>query len=215
MSSDKKSISKLIKTIFFSGIALIIIGSVLIMFSFQKETLDDKYKIEEHTSYNSSTKHLSEGELYVTKDIEYVSQGVYKITYKTHYNNKNINSLLEKDTVFSITDTISDKYKLIENSVLVNNKPTKVTIRNRDNESINVTYYENLFNVDIASSMLTKKYTIEMKIKLDSRETNTKLITNTESYYTFIPSGTNDFYNKKAMQSYIIKGSAYIILTSK
>ena len=63
--------------------------------------------------------------------------------------------------------------------------------------------------------MLTKSYTIEIKIKLDNRETNTKLITNSESYYTFTPNETNDFYNKKTMQSYIIKGSAYIILTSK
>ncbi len=216
MSENKKDISKLIKTIFFSGIALILIGSVLIVFSFQKETLDNKYKVEKQTSYNSSTKHLSKGEIYVTKDIKYISNGTYKITYKTHYNNnKNINSILAKDTLFSITDTISDKYKLIENSILVNDKPMKAKIRNMSNESINVTYYENLFNIDIPSSMFTTPYTVEMKIKLDSREINTKLVTNGESYYSFTPSAENDFYNKKSMQSYIINGSAYIILTSK
>ena len=215
MSENIKDISKLIKTIFFSGIALILIGSVLIVFSFQKETLDNKYKVEKQTSYNSSTKHLSKGEIYVTKDIKYMSNGTYKITYKTHYNNKNINSILAKKTLFSITDTISDKYKLIENSILVNDKPMKVTIRNMSNDSINITYYENLFNIDIPSSMFTTPYTVEMKIKLDSRETNTKLVTNKESYYSFTPSEENDFYNKKSMQSYIINGSAYMILTSK
>ena len=204
-----------IKFLFITGIILIIIGNVFIMLSFQKETLDDKYKIEKVTTYSSAKKKLKEGEMYVSKDIEYVSGGVYKITYKTYANSKDTKDLLKENSTFDITDILGDSYELISNKTTINHSPVTVSETIESNDSLKVTYYNNTIDIIIPSSAMSNSNTIESYIKLKSRELNKKHITTKETYYSFIPNMKNDNYYKKTAQSYVIEGSAYIILSKK
>ena len=204
-----------IKLLLITGIVLLIIGSVFTILSFQKETLDNKYKIDEFTTYSSTKKNLNQGEIYVTKDITYVSEGVYRITYRTHTNSTDSKNLLKENSTFYITDILGDSYELITNKITINDIPISIAESSSNIDSIKVTYYNNTLDIGIPSTNMNNSYVIETYLKLKSRETNKKHITSKETYYTFIPNMQNNKYYKKTTQSYVVDGSAYIVLNKK
>lgn len=204
-----------IKFLFITGIILVLVGNVFVILSFQKETLDNKYKIDKVTTYSSVNKNLAQGEMYVTKDIKYISEGVYKVTYKTHVNRKDTESLLSEKSTFNITDILGDSYELIADKITINDLPVSISQSSNNTDSLKVTYYNNTVDIIIPSSSMNDSYVIETYIKLKSRETSKKHITTKEAYYSFTPSIQNDKYYKKTRQSYVINGSAYIVLSKK
>ena len=70
---------------FVFGILLIFSGMALVILSFRDEVINNKYVVEKSNGYVSNKKDLEPGEFSVTKDIEYVSNGRYKITYNIDY----------------------------------------------------------------------------------------------------------------------------------
>ena len=78
-----------------------------------------------------------------------------------------------------------------------------------------MSYENNVVNIEIPSTMLFNKNTIEIYIKLVGRDIGVKYPTSQETYFSFIPSIDNDFYNKKTAQSYVIAGYSYIELDKK
>lgn len=215
MKEMKRKKTIYIKLLFIVGFISILTGSILAILSFQKETLDNKYKIDKFTIYSSTNKSLDQGEMYVTKDIKYVSGGIYKLIYKTHINSTNVYSLLRENSSFNITDILGDSYQLLTDRITINDLPIRVTEPNNSANSLKVTYYNNTIDISIPSSNINNSYEIETYIKLKSRETNKKHITTKEAYYSFTPSMQNDKYYKKSAQSYVIDGSAYIVLSKK
>lgn len=204
-----------IKLIFFTGIIFILTGSVFIVLSVQKETLDDMYKINKYTTYSSTNKKLEQGELFVTKDIKYVSGGVYKVIYRTYTNSKDAKYILNENSTFTITDILGDSYELMKNKTTINNLPISVSESSKDPNTLNVTYFNNTVEIIIPSTKMNNSYVIETYIKLKGREINKKHITTKEAYYSFIPNMQNDKYYKKTKQSYVIDGKAYIVLRKK
>ena len=204
-----------IKLLFITGIILIVTGSIFAILSFQKETLDNKYKIDKVVTYSSTSKHLDQGEIYVTKDIKYVSGGVYKVTYKTYTNSTNVYSLLRENSTFNITDILGDSYQLLTNRIMINDSPVSISESNNNEKSLKITYYNNTIDIIIPSSSINNSYVIETYIKLKGREIGKKHITTKEAYYSFTPSMQNDKYYKKTTQSYVIDGAAYIVLSKK
>ena len=216
MKKHLKNMNNYTKLLLIIGAILLLIGSVFVVFSLKKETLDDKYKIDKYTTYSSVSKSLNNGEINVTKDIIYVTGGVYKVIYKVHSNSTNINSLLKENSSFIITDVLGDSYELLKNKVKINNLSIDVSdSKNIDTKSLKVTYYNNIIDISIPSSSINNSFVIETYIKLKNRETNKKHVTTKEAYYSFIPNIQNDNYLKKSIQSYVIDGSAYIVLIKK
>ncbi|MGM9879334.1 MAG: hypothetical protein ACI31R_04845 [Bacilli bacterium] len=207
----------LMKSLCIFGFAFIIIGIVFVILSFNREILDDKYIIKKVTEYTSSNnKKLANGEMNALKDIEYIGNGSYKVTY-TNYAKKNSNkNLIEDGSCFYITDMLGKGYELSSTKIKINNKDYKLEDNIiSSNEGINISYENNVINIEIPNTLLFTKNTIEVYIKLVERDVNTKYYTSQEAYYSFIPSIDNDFYNKKTMQSYVIDGFGYIELEEK
>ena len=209
-NNKNKNIYAYIKSVLIISITLILVGSVFIAFSLRKEVLDNKYKIAKVTTYNSSVKKLSPGELYVTKDIDYTSNGIYRITYRVKYNGKNA-TILKNKTNFEITDVIGSGYKLLTDNVLYN----KERVNNFRKQGIFTNYRNNTFNIIIPATKLDKSCIIQVYVKLESRRLNIKHYISKEAYFTFVPNDNNNFYVKNGPQSYIIVGNGYIVLEKK
>ena len=126
--------------------------------------------------------------------------------------NKN-KSLIEEDTSFSIVDIIGDGYKVLNDEVLINDKSYKLNSSENTFKDIYIVYKEGTINISLPNSYITKDNVIEYKIKLIKNETNVKYVTSNESYFTFMPSIDNSYYDKKSFQSYVIDGYGYIELS--
>ena len=210
MNNRDKNIYNYVKSIFTISILLILVGIVFVALSFRKEVLDDKYKIDKVTTYNSFVKKLSPGQVYVTKDIDYVSSGIYRITYRVYYNDKDI-VLFQNNSNFEITDVISNDYELLIDSVLFN----KERVSNFKYQGVIANYKNNIFNLSIPYNALDRSCMIQVYVKLKSRKLNIKHYISREAYFTFVPNDNNSFYVKKVPQSYIIDGNGYIVLVEK
>lgn len=199
------------------GFAFVIVGIILVVLSFNHEILDDKYIIKTVTEYTSNNnKKLAKGEMNASKITEYIGKGIYKVTYTNYAKESNGKKLIEDNSYFYITDMLGKGYELDTTKVKINNKEFNL----EDNtvfssEGINISYDNNVINIEIPSKLLFNESTIEIYIKLVGRHINVKYPTSQESYFSFIPSIDNDFYSKKTAQSYVIDGYSYIELDKK
>lgn len=207
--SNKKTI---IWFMFILGVLFIIIGSVLVVLSFKNETIGDKYHIKEATNYQSKKSSIEKGEIIVTKDIKYISNGEYQIIYKNYMKKSNNISLLEEGSNFTITDILGDDYALVKNKIYINDKLVKLENNQIITENYDVVYNNNTFEVSFPSSNAERENTVKINVKLTGNKPNVKYAVSKDSYYSLTPSSNNDFYNKKSMQSYIIEGNSYIVL---
>ena len=210
-------LSLLKKSLCIFGLAFVIIGIVFVILSFNREILDDKYIIKTVTEYTSSNKKkLANGEMNASKNIEYIENGIYKVTYTNYAKESNGKKLIEDNSYFYITDMLGKGYELDTTKVKINNK--KLNLEDNtffSSGGINMSYENNVVNIEIPSTMLFNKNTIEIYIKLVGRDIGVKYPTSQETYFSFIPSIDNDFYNKKTAQSYVIDGYSYIELDKK
>lgn len=205
------------KALLMFSFVCIVVGIIFVFLSFKHEIIDDKYVIKTVTEYDSKDNNkLKKGEMNALKDIEYIGNGSYKVTY-TNYAKKNSNkNLIEDGSCFYITDMLGKGYELSSTKIKINNKDYKLEDNIiSSNEGISISYENNVINIEIPNTLLFTKNTIEVYIKLVERDVNTKYYTSQEAYYSFIPSIDNDFYNKKTMQSYVIDGFGYIELEEK
>lgn len=215
METVSKKRNFLIVFLFILGLLFTTLGIVLTVGSFRHEVLDNKYVIKTVTDYNSVKPKLESGQMAVTKDIAYLSDGIYKITFKNYSNFGDNSELLEKDSAFNIVDLIGDSYILLEDSLVMNGK--KITLADNiyfDND-ISISYNNNTIEFKLPADSLKKNNEIEMKIKLNDMTTGVRHMTSHESYFNFIPSSSNNYYQKRTAQSYVINGSAYIVLSNK
>ena len=210
-------LSLLKKSLCIFGLAFVIIGIVFVILSFNREILDDKYIIKTVTEYTSSNnKKLAKGEMNASKNTEYIEKGIYKVTYTNYAKESNGKKLIEDNSYFYITDMLGKGYELDTTKVKINNK--KLNLEDNtffSSGGINMSYENNVVNIEIPSTMLFNKNTIEIYIKLVGRDIGVKYPTSQETYFSFIPSIDNDFYNKKTVQSYVIDGYSYIELDKK
>lgn len=197
------------------GILMMLSGTILTVYSFKHEVLDEKYIVKEVTNFTSSKKELKQGEVNVSKDVDYISKGIYKIIYKINYNREDIDLLFSNKSNFSITDVFGDSYKLAKDEILINKDAVKLYNYNTVTSDYKLSYNDNTFEIFFPIEKIENYKTITIYIQLKDREVNKKYYTSKESYYSFVPNITNDFYTKKTMQSYIIDGNGYILLENK
>lgn len=200
---------------FMIGLILVISGIFLTICSFKREVLDDKYIVKESTGYTAENKKLKKGEINVTKEVDYVSKGMYKIIYKINYNREDIDLLFSNKSDFSIIDVIGDSYKLAKDEIMINKNPVKLYSYSTITSDYKLSYIDNTFEIVFPIEKIGNYKTITIYIELKDREVNKKHYTSNESYYSFVPNVTNDFYSKKTIQSYVIDGSGYIFLEKK
>lgn len=205
---------KFFKKLFFGlGIVFLIIGICLIFLSFCNEVIDGSYVVKDVSSYTSSNKSLSKGELNVTKDTKYVKDGRFEITY-TNYSNGN--NLLFSGSYFNITDMFGKGFVLDESEALVNGNSYKFNNGScSSKEGINLEYQNNVLDIEIPNSLVSNKNKIVVYIKLTGRSTNVKYVTSQDSYFSFVPSMENNYYGKKSSQAYVIEGKGYIRIDNK
>ena len=202
-----------IKFLFVLSIILIVLGVILILLSFRKEVIEDNYIIKDYTEYKPGSVSLSDGEMLVTKDIKYLGDGVFRLTYINYSLSDN---LLASGTYFYITDMYSKQFKALNTSVYVNGveyKFPKYQIASK--EGIRVNYTNNVLDVEVPSSILKDNNEIVVFVKLDKISINKKSYISQDTYYTFVPNPNNSFYKKKISQSYVVEGNAYIIVDKK
>lgn len=199
----------------FLSVLIILFGIVLVICSFMHETLDEKYIIKEVTGYTPSDKKLKKGEVSVSRNVLYIRNGEYKITYNINYNREDLDILFSNNSKFTITDVIESAYKLSRNTVIINDQSVKLYSYNTVTSDYEMNYTNNTFEISFPIKKIEKYNSIVIYIKLEDRETNKKYFTSSEAYYTFVPNSVNDFYNKKATQSYVIDGDGYILLENK
>lgn len=209
------SLNVLIRILCILGIVFIISGIILVAFSFKNEVLDDKYIVKTAAGYISDDVKLSEGELSVTKNTEYVGNGIYKVVYTNHARAVGKKSLIETGSSFFITDMLGKGYELITEKIKINDTECKLNNDKFDKKKIGISYDNNIINIEIPDKLILNKNKIEVYIKLVSREVNKKYPTSQETYFSFKPSSENDFYNKKAVQSYMVEGYGYIELDER
>lgn len=199
------------------GIVFLITGIIFVILSFSHEVLDDKYIIKTVTEYVSGDSNkLSKGELDVVKSTEYTENGIYKVTYVNYAKKNGDKDLLENGSYFYITDMLGNGYELVSDKVKINDKEYKLSDNTISSEKgINISYDNNVINIEIPNTLLFDKNTIEVYIKLVARDVNVKYPTSQEAYFSFVPSIDNDFYSKKTAQSYVIDGYGYIELDDK
>ena len=200
---------------FVFSILLIFSGVVLVILSFRDEVLDNKYIVEKSTGYVSNKKELSKGEFSVTKDVNYVFKGRYKITYHIDYKQYSGNVLFADKSKISIIDIFGDGYELDTNEILINNDPIKLYSSNTLTSDYVINYDNNTFEIIIPKDKIFKYNRIVLCIDLTERIVNTEFVTSKEAFYTFVPNLKNDFYPKKTMQSYLIEGTGSIVLKNK
>ena len=104
-----KKLSRPIKILFCSGLFFLVLGSILVLLSFQNEVLDNRYiitDIKEHISKPLTD--LSPGEIRATVSTEYQKQGIYKLVFTNYTNAKDTKNIIQKDSYFSIIDIIGN-----------------------------------------------------------------------------------------------------------
>lgn len=200
---------------FIIGLILAISGIFLTICSFKHEVLDDKYIVKEATSYTSENRELKKGEVNVLKEVNYVGKGMYKIIYKINYNTEDIDLLFSNKSDFSIVDDIGDSYKLAKDEIMINKNPVKLYSSRTITSDYKLSYTDNTFEIVFPIEKIRNYKTITIYIELKDKEVNKKHYTSNESYYSFIPNATNNFYTKKTIQSYVIDGYGYILLENK
>ena len=200
---------------FVLGILLIFSGVVLVILSFRDEVLDNKYIVEKSTEYVSKKKDLHKGEFSITKDVDYVLNGRYKITYNIAYKQFSGNILFADKSKVTITDIFGDGYKLDTNEIFINNDPIKLYSSSTVTSDYEMNYNNNTFEIVFPKDKVFKYNRIVLYIDLTERIVNTEFVTSKESFYTFVPNVKNDYYEKKTMQSYSIEGFGSIVLKAK
>lgn len=210
--------SSLLKKIFLAfGFLLLILGIVFIIFSSMNEVLDDKYIITKSTEYKKMTAfNLKPGEIGVLKSINYEEKGIYKVTYWNDSKSSKNRELIENNSYLTITEELGKGYELVKDDIYINDKDYKLNENTlKSKEGVNINYIDNCVNIEIPSSLVSKKNEITFHIKLISRDVSVKHNTTIDSYYGFIPASSNSFYEKKSRQSYIIEGNGYIVLKNR
>lgn len=199
------------------GIVFLVTGIIFVILSFSHEVLDDKYIIKTVTEYvTGDSNKLTKGELDVVKSTEYTENGIYKVTYVNYAKKNGDKVLLENNSYFYITDMLGNGYELISDKVKINDKEYNLSDNTISSEKgINISYDNNVINIEIPNTLLFDRNTIEVYIKLVARDVNVKYLTSQEAYFSFVPSIDNDFYSKKTAQSYVIDGYGYIELDDK
>lgn len=214
MRSFLKDNKKFIWLFFIIGICLIISGFLLAYLYFNHEVLDDKFIVKDATSYEAEDISLESGQILVLRDIKYISNGEYKITYKSKIK-KDSFPLFEEKTSFVITDIFNEDYKLKQNKLTINGKKLKLEDGRAYTDDYVVRYSKNKLEVTCIKPNSLKKLIVTVYAKLESREVGKKYTVSNDAYYGFTPSNSNSFYTKKTPQSYIIEGNAYIVLKDK
>jgi len=197
------------------SILTILLGIVLVICSFMHETLDEKYVIKEITEYTPSKKKLKKGEINVSRNLLYIKQCEYKITYNINYNREDLDILFSNNSRFTITDVIESAYKLSRDKVIINDESVKLYSYNTVTSDYEMNYTDNTFEISFPVKKIEKYTSIAIYIELKDREINKKYFTSNEAYYTFVPNNINNFYDKKTTQSYVIDGDGYILLGNK
>ncbi len=200
--------------LFFSTF-LIFSGVILVVLSFRDEVLDNKYIVEKSTEFVAEKKELHKGEFYVAKDVDYVSNGRYKITYIIDYRQESGNILFADKSKIIITDIFGDGYKLDTNQIFINNDPIRLYSSYTVTSDYEMHYDNNTFEIIFPKDKIFRYNRITLFIDLTERTVNTEFVTSKEAFYSFVPSIKNGFYEKKSMQSYSIKGSGSIVLKNK
>ena len=126
MLETLKSSKLSIRVLFVSGILLIVLGIVFVLLSLRYEVLDEKYIVREVTTYKSSKNRLKQGQIAVSKDLDYVGEGVYRITYRNYYNAKD-SEILSPNSEFGIVDMFGDGYELDLEDITINSDKYEVT----------------------------------------------------------------------------------------
>jgi hypothetical protein len=214
MIKDLKNSSILVKLLFMLSIIFIVLGIVLIVLSFRREVLDNDYIVSEVTDYNATKGSLARGQIKVIKNIEYVKDGRYMITYKNYFNSENTEVFSPKST-FSIVDMFGDGYILEEDNININGKVFAINNRADLDDQPIVSYYNNTLDIKFPDTFAKINNTITVYVKLTDHTISKKHYVSKESYFAFTPSASNSYYEKKSAQSYIIEGSAYIKLDKK
>lgn len=200
---------------FILGILFVLSGVGLVIYSFRDEVLENKYIVEKSTEYVSKKKDLHKGEFSVTKNVDYVLKGRYKITYKIDYKQASGNVLFADKSKITITDIFGDGYKMDTNEIFINNDPIKLYSSSTVTSDYEMSYNNNTFEVVFPKDKVVKYNKIVVYVELKERAVNTEYITSKEAFYTFVPSIKNSYYEKKSMQSYSIEGTGSIVLKNK
>ena len=212
-----KKLSRPIKILFCSGLFFLVLGSILVLLSFQNEVLDNRYiitDIKEHISKPLTD--LSPGEIRATVSTEYQKQGIYKLVFTNYTNAKDTKNIIQKDSYFSIIDIIGNGYQLNTKKIIINDKLYKLkTDTLTSDEGIVLQYAENVLYIDIPENLILKPQHIEVYISLKSRDSYVEYKTTQDTYFNLTPSSDNDFYQKKDSQSYMMDGYGYIKLKKK
>ena len=190
------------------GIFCVLWGLFFLYLAFDKESLSKDSKIDEVTEYIADKPKLSIGEVKVTKSTEYIKGGEYKLVYK-NYMKEDQKEALDPTSGIGIVDVLGNGYKLVKDSVIVNDKDYS------DNSEIKVITENQMIKIDIPHELCPAVNTIEVKIKLQETTPGVKYFTSQDAYYNFTPSDTNKFYEKKTPQSYLIDGNGFIKLSGE
>ena len=164
------------------GCFCIVLGFIFILLSFRNEVIDKKYEIIDHTEYSAESVHgLKPGEIRIVKDIDYIEDGVYKVTYFNYFKKLDGKSILEDDSFLSIIDMFGLGYTLNENKVIVNEKVYRIN-NGLDKNNVSISYEDNMLTINLPSNLSERENKIEFYIKLIGRNVNYKYITSQDSY---------------------------------
>lgn len=209
-----KSSKLSIRLLFVSGVLLIVLGIVFVLLSLRYEVLDEKYIVREVTTYKSSKSRLKQGQIAVSKDLDYIGEGVYRITYRNYYNAKD-SEILSPNSEFGIVDMFGDGYELDLEDITINSDKYEVTEETKVDKRPIVNYYNNTLEIKFPSDLAKVNNIIVVYVNLVGRDLNKKYSVSKETYFNFTPYSGNNYYEKKTAQSYIVEGSAYIKLDKR
>lgn len=207
MKENKKPKGLLVISIIF-----ITLGTVLVLLSFHKEVLDDKYKVIETKNYSTNKTNLSNGQIQVIQNIKYQGKGVFKIIFNTYSKSNTNEKVIKENTNLTITDNITEDYKVLDKIFINNNKYKIENNEVKNTDDISVQNKNNNIEITIPNKLATKENEITIFIELKSREKNHKLYTNKDCYFSINPNSDNSYYTKDGNQSYIVYGKGYIEL---
>ena len=189
------------------GIFCILWGLLFVYLAFDKEKINKNSKIDEVTEYIADKPKLSVGEVNVTKTTEYVKGGEYRLIYKNYIKEDDKVKALDETSGINIVDVVGNGYKILEKSIKVNSRSYS------DASDIKVVLESQMIKIDIPHELCNDTNTIELKIKLQEKNSGVKYTTSQDAYYNFTPGVNNRFYEKKTPQSYLIDGAGYIKLS--
>lgn len=205
-----KDISLKNKMIFIFGTLCILTGVFLVILSFDYETIDEDYVVKKPTTNITVSEKLEDGEVKVSRAIDYASKGVYKLTYKTNISGNS----LKEGTDFIITDLYGEGFELIQDKFLINGQSINLKEDEESYEDIIISYKNNKLVITFPNEKVKENNKIEVYLKLVGRDKEEYEVSK-EAYYSFTPSDNNKYYEKKGMQSYIIEGNSKIKIDKK